>query len=438
MVPGKTMLAVSTFVGMVLLPQGVPALKEYAVFDPHSIPSVWDLPVPKLPGTEIPVIEVRVRRQAPPPNLIDPKDELSHFYGALLKGGTVRVLHYGDSPTTGDLITADARTMFQKQFGDAGAGFVLIARPWAWYNHRGVAMDASGWNIAVAGFGEIKDGLHGLGGASFLGTPGASASWTLKDGQTRSVEISFLARPGGGAFSFEADGVSIGTADTWAEQKAPGWTAFEVPAGSKRFTVRVTRGEVRLYGAEFRKQKPGVIYSALGINGAGANMLSNAFNAAHWTAELRHYNPDLVVLAYGTNESGYPKFVETAWEPELKTVVARLRNALPETSILLMSPMDRGVKNEEGEIATIADMPRLVDIERQVAIETGVAFFNTFQAMGGSGTMARWYTSQPRLVGADYIHPLPAGAKIVGELLYKSLLDGYNGYKLRELKDRDR
>ena len=68
--------------------------------------------------------------------------ELDHFYAALLKGGTVRILHYGDSPTTGDLITADARALLQKQFGDAGTGFVLIARPWAWYNHRGVEMEA--------------------------------------------------------------------------------------------------------------------------------------------------------------------------------------------------------------------------------------------------------------------------------------------------------
>jgi hypothetical protein len=64
-----------------------------------------------------------------------------------------------------------------------------------------------------------------------------------------------------------------------------------------------------------------------------------------------------------------------------------------------------------------------------------VAFFNTFEAMGGEGTMGRWYSAEPRLVGADFIHPMPAGAKIVGELLYNALRDGYNQYKLRQLKD---
>jgi lysophospholipase L1-like esterase len=99
-----------------------------------------------------------------------------------------------------------------------------------------------------------------------------------------------------------------------------------------------------------------------------------------------------------------------------------------------MSPMDRGERKKNGSIDTITAMPSLVKIEEGVGQDTGVAFFNTFQAMGGAGTMGRWYASEPRLVGADFIHPMPAGAKIVGELLAGALRDGYNDYKLRQLK----
>jgi hypothetical protein len=99
--------------------------------------------------------------------------------------------------------------------------------------------------------------------------------------------------------------------------------------------------------------------------------------------------------------------------------------------------MDRGERKTNGEIGTVEAMPRLVDIESKVAAETGVAFFNTFEAMGGEGTMAKWYNGEPRLVGADFIHPMPAGARIVGELLYNALREGYNGYKLRQLKESE-
>jgi hypothetical protein len=115
--------------------------------------------------------------------------------------------------------------------------------------------------------------------------------------------------------------------------------------------------------------------------------------------------------------------------------VRRIHAALPGVSVLLMSPMDRG-ERVSGGIETVATLPRLVQIERGVAAESGAAFFNTFEAMGGKGTMARWYTGEPRLVGGDFIHPLPAGAKIVGELLYNALRDGLTAYKLRQLSNR--
>src|ERR1035438_9802274 len=126
--PIKTGLTVLTFVGLILLPQVAPALKNYKSLDPHNIGVVLDLPVPKVKGEPdtdpAAVAEMRLKQlQAmSPKNLTDPTHALDHFYESLLKGGTTRILHYGDSPTTGDLITADARAMLQRQFGDAGSG----------------------------------------------------------------------------------------------------------------------------------------------------------------------------------------------------------------------------------------------------------------------------------------------------------------------------
>jgi lysophospholipase L1-like esterase len=441
MIPVKTMLAAGTFVGLMLLPLAVPELAAYRSVDAVSVAKVWDLPLPALPESEgFPSIDnLRAERAQALASqiLVDPKGQLDHFYDSLLRGGMVRVIHYGDSPTTADLITADVRGMLQKQFGDAGAGFVLIARPWAWYNHRGMGMEAVNWGIDVAGRPEFKDGMFGLGGGRFRGSPGAVANWSVKSGQARSVEVAYLAQPGGGSFTFEADGQEIGSTDTASEEPRPAFVTFELPPRASQMRVRVTQGSVQLYGVEFRKDRAGVLYSSLGVNGASVTLLSRAFNRAYLTAQLSHYRPDLVVLAYGTNESGYPGFVDTTWVKEMETAVKRVRSALPEASILLMSPMDRGELKPDGTIGTIETLPRLVAKEKQLAIDLGVSFFNTFEAMGGKGTMAKWYAAQPRLVGADYIHPLPAGAKIVGELLYDSLRDGYSEYKLRKLKERE-
>ena len=135
---------------------------------------------------------------------------------------------------------------------------------------------------------------------------------------------------------------------------------------------------------------------------------------------MRHRNPDLVILNYGTNESGFAAFLTREYEKELREAIRRVRAALPNASILVMSPMDRGQKNG-GEIETLPTIPRIVEIQRRVAAELRCGFFNTFEAMGGAGTMARWYDNQPRLVSADFIHPTPAGAHIVATAFVREL-----------------
>jgi hypothetical protein len=50
--------------------------------------------------------------------------------------------------------------------------------------------------------------------------------------------------------------------------------------------------------------------------------------------------------------------------------------------------------------------------------------------------MARWYNAQPRLISADFIHPTPGGAKLVGNLLYQAIADGFTRYKLERMRER--
>jgi lysophospholipase L1-like esterase len=156
------------------------------------------------------------------------------------------------------------------------------------------------------------------------------------------------------------------------------------------------------------------------------------FDKPQWAEELEHQHPDLVVINYGTNESIYAEYIERSYPGELRQVIERVKAAVPGASVLIMSPMDRGQRDATSRIITVPTLPRLVEIQRQTASEMNCAFFNTFQAMGGAGTMARWYDSQPRLVSADFTHPLPAGARKVGVLLDQALESGYRQFKARE------
>jgi hypothetical protein len=54
--------------------------------------------------------------------------------------------------------------------------------------------------------------------------------------------------------------------------------------------------------------------------------------------------------------------------------------------------------------------------------------------MGGEGTMAEWYAAQPRLVSADFIHPNPAGGKMIASIFTRAIVSGLNRYQLRAPK----
>jgi lysophospholipase L1-like esterase len=453
--PSSTFLAAATFAGILLefhyavdpargmdLHQLRPAVEfrhdREAFFPVHAlplppVPESLAIPDPAAPGWT-PAIAANLTLETA--DLFDQSGALDHFYAALdaLAQGKrtrpVRIVHYGDSPTTADLITGDARELLQDRFGDAGPGFVLIAKPWAWYGHHGVEVDGTGWTIATA-VGSMREGEYGLGGASFTGQPGASSTIRLTARDLASIEIDYLERPGAGSIEVLADGASVGTVSTAGDEHRSGAQTLALPAGTKIVSLRVAGAAVEVFGVAFATGKSGVTYDSIGLNGASTTVMSRAFQPANWSEALQHRDPDLVVINYGTNESGYLKFIDDQYEGELRRAIQRVRSALPEASILVMSPMDRGQREGGDAITTMPGIPRLVEIQQRVAADTGCGFFNTFAAMGGQGTMERWYDGHPRLVAADFIHPTPQGARIVAQALTGQLLIGYERYRQR-------
>ena len=374
------------------------------------------------------------QRSAVSSTFLDDSGALDPFFAQLAnlerhgRPEIVTILHYGDSPITADLITGDARAMLQARFGDAGHGFNLIAKPWAWYGHREVTLSDHGWK-SLTGVGSMRQGVYGLGGATLLGSAGAHSTLKLADAAQTSAELQYLSEPNGGTLTLAADGVPLATISTAGEPDIPSARLVQLPPGTKQLELNVTAGDVRVLGIDLRKGNSGLLYDSLGLNGASTTVVSRTFAPGPWAAELRHAAPSLVILNYGTNESTFASFVAKQYEPELRAAIAKLRAALPTVPILIMSPMDRGEHGGLNEIHTMATIPEIVAIQRRVAADLGCGFFDTFDAMGGDGTMARWYVSSPRLVTADLIHPTPQGAHIVAEQLVQNLLLGYNRWQ---------
>lgn len=362
---------------------------------------------------------------------------LDPFYAALRRtalgepGAVTRITHYGDSVIVEDLWTGTVRRKLQERFGDAGAGFLFVARPWDWYGHQDVVTKfTDAWHIKRVTVGQSHDRLYGYGGVTFVAAgPGARATFATSSGGTTGgavsrFEVYFLAQPGGGTIEVVADGAVLEAFSTAADVVGSGFRRFDLPDGPHELLLRsLGGGPVRLFGVTMERDGPGVVYDGIGILGASARALLEP-DEAHWKEQFEHRRPDLVILTFGTNESDHNLSL-SAYRDQLARVVARVRAVAPFAGCLLASPPDRGDPNTR---KTRPLIPKIVAIQREVALASGCAFWDTFTAMGGPDTMWRWYRANPRQSFGDLTHLAPAGGEILGGLLYGALVQGLIEY----------
>jgi lysophospholipase L1-like esterase len=365
---------------------------------------------------------------------------LDAFYASLAKtiakepGAVTRILHYGDSVITADLISGTMRRLTQAKFGDSGHGFILIANPWEWYFHNDVSHRASeGWTVHRITGPLSGDGLYGLGGVSFR-TGGAASAWfsTKSDGdygrKASRFDVFYLEQPWGGDLMLVTPGRPAERLKTRGPKRVSRVHSVSVPDGPAQLTLRTWgNGDVRLFGVAIERDVPGVVYDALGANGARLK-LWDFMSKAHWAEQFALRNPALIVLQYGTNESEDEDFKGELYGKALDEVLTMVREAAPEASILVAAPLDRGERGEGGKIRTKPIIPRLLEMQRKAALAHGLAFWNTFEAMGGDGAMGRWMKADPPLAGYDFTHPTPLGAEVIADLLFKALTTGYTAY----------
>jgi lysophospholipase L1-like esterase len=348
-----------------------------------------------------------------------------------------RILHYGDSLITSDYISGTMRRKMQARFGDAGHGFILSANPWEWYFHNDVAHSASaGWNANRITGPLSADGMYGLGAVTFHGAGGAWATFgTAKTGdygkKVSRFDLYYMEKPDGADVEVKVTGKPAEKFSTRGPTKVSRIKSIEVPDGENELTVRSWgNGDARLFGVALERDVPGVVYDALGAMGARVRLFE-AMNDAHWAEQMALRKPALIVLQFGTNESEDGVLNVEAYGKSLGHVIESLKHAAPDASILVASPLDRAERSENGDLKSKPLMLKLVTTQEKIALEHGVAFWNTFEAMGGTGSMPRWVKATPQLASWDLTHPTPAGAEAIGDLFFKALTTGYEAYASR-------
>ena len=386
----------------------------------------------------------------PPPNgnalgrfvPIENEASLGHFHAALEQLAThpeqknkLRIAVYGASHTQADVYSSYLRHYLQSRFGNGGAGFIPFAVERSWSSRSDFKVRARGFKTEyVQQKPPPPHGSFGLSGMAAVGGPHGRIQLSPENDTDPELTASqyglfYAAEPESDELTISVDGDTPVPLSARSAQLEARYYTFERPLGWHDVEIRTLGpGGARLFGVSVERAQPGIVIDTLGIRGTrAANML--VWDQALWEEHLRRRAPDLVLLAYGTNETTDRSQPIAEYARELGQVLGRLRQALPDASCVLVGPGDFP-KEENGSWST---RPRLLEIireQRLLAPQFGCGFWDAYAFMGGEGSMAEWVRANPRLGAPDHIHLSQRGYVRMGLVLGDALMRAYDARHL--------
>jgi len=402
---------------------------------------------------------------------------------------SVHILQIGDSHTAGDAITSAWRDMLQQKYGAAGRGVLAPGRPFDGYITHGVTVTMSpGWRIS-SDFG---------GGWSMPSPPLGLSAFTLtsqSEGATMALladaneafdrfTVCAIVKPGAGSLTLHA-GTQVASFNLASATERPECRTMKLAQPATTADLTVSGGQATLTSWATFKDGGGVSLSNLGVVGSQLIHWSRTDDAV-LTEELTNYRPDLIVLAFGTNEGFSPRLNEFEYEVTLRAQIGRIRRLAGNVPILILSAPDALSRRVEmranttagdsspdcgapvaqpaqagpGVIDTImtrlrnsigltpsepapqpaaappapvttgttkgplfppAGLKLVRDVQRRVAAQLNVAFWDWEARLGGRCYADAWVHADPPLMRGDYVHYTIAGGKQVAQRLEDDL-----------------
>ena len=371
-------------------------------------------------------------------------EALEAFFEALAATETgtrdrpVHLLQIGDSHTAGDLITGAVRATLQGRFGAAGRGVLPPGTPFVGYRPFQVQVTDSGW-VSEAAPLQPPAGAPtprvGLGGFRATGAEGAVMAYDLEPGaEATVVGLCGRARGPGAGLSVEAGGMGRGVDFNTGtpDQEVCRELALAAPAAQVRLSP-LEEGVV-LDSISLTRARPGVIVSNLGRVSSTLRDLAARDDAIAAT-QLAAWRPTLIVLAYGTNEGFDDALDPAAYERLLREQVARLRRLAPAASLMLLGAPDAlrsvaaGGCSADGLRAPPPSLAVVRDVQRRVAADLGVAFWDWQGRMGGGCSADRLASRADPYMRGDRVHFTNVGADWIGGMLADDLMAAYEAWK---------
>ncbi|MDR1601286.1 MAG: GDSL-type esterase/lipase family protein [Tannerella sp.] len=373
--------------------------------------------------------------------ITDPSHSLDAFMDeleALLSGKdtVVNVVHLGDSHVQAGFYSGQVMHMLQEAFGNAGRGWISplklakVNEPKDYF----ITSNIKDWEVGRC---IQKNPPCPLG-------PGAMGIRTLSEQIDFSVCISpvsgagyafrqmVLYRDSEAAPMLPVHGDTIPFDICWgSEAEAPGVVTdtFRVAEEIDGVQLLAAPREIPAdrqtkknascyYGFSLANGRPGILYHAVGQNGA---MFVN-YSRPEYIRRLALLKPSLLIVTLGTNEAFAPesRFSSEQLVMQMDSFVRTVKDCMPGTAILITTPAESFRRVRKRQYVQNRNIHKAATTIRDYAEKEGIACFDLYGATGGNNSCKKW--EKANLIGRDRVHYSVDGYYEQGKLLYRALV----------------
>lgn len=200
------------------------------------------------------------------------------------------------------------------------------------------------------------------------------------------------------------------------------WNAVEAPIKILHIGDSHVRSGIgpQVSSHVLQEKRKALIYRSRGLNGATLQGVDKVLNLE---SELSRFNPDLVVLDFGSNELHSRQLaLSSSLEKAMERTISRIRAVKPDVVIVFAAPQDMKVKHQRA--VSVQDYTENM---RKIALDNHCLLWDWHRVAGGVGAMQSWYANG--LARADFVHLAAKGYRVKGELFANALLNTIKQYQ---------
>ena len=164
----------------------------------------------------------------------------------------------------------------------------------------------------------------------------------------------------------------------------------------------------------------GIVYHAIGVNGAAT---SSYLNCENFERELALIKPDLMIFGIGINDAAGNNFNPDIFINNYNLLLEKVRRVSPQCAFVFITNND-SFRRVRRNYTVNTNGLKAEKAFYKIALQNKGAVWNQFEIMGGLSSMRKWQNAG--LAAVDKVHFNKNGYELLADIFFNAMM-GYRG-----------